>query len=190
MQEELYQWIKNLAVFYILFTAILHLVPDEKYERYVRSFMGLLLIFMTLTPIFAILGKSAELLERFDGYYQTEYEILNHQEMENLQTLYLIQRYEAELQDKISDVLKDTGINAEGVAVQIEGEDMSVTVRLFEEPAADLERRIKDALGTACEIQEGECNIEIVKYDAAAVDHFATAGVVSGSGGASGDRWE
>ena len=42
MKEELYTWIKNLAVFYILFTAILHLVPNGKYERYVRFFMGLL----------------------------------------------------------------------------------------------------------------------------------------------------
>ena len=44
MKEEIYQWMKNLAVFYILFTAFLHLVPDKKYERYVRLFMGFLLI--------------------------------------------------------------------------------------------------------------------------------------------------
>lgn len=52
MKEELYLWIRNLAVFYIFFTAVLNLIPDQKYEKYVRFFMGLLLIFMMSTPIF------------------------------------------------------------------------------------------------------------------------------------------
>ena len=55
MKEELYLWIRNLAVFYIFFTAVLNLIPDQKYEKYVRFFMGLLLIFMISTPIFSIL---------------------------------------------------------------------------------------------------------------------------------------
>ena len=44
MREDIYQWMKSLAVFYLFFTAVLQLVPDRKYERYVRSFMGLLLL--------------------------------------------------------------------------------------------------------------------------------------------------
>ena len=34
MKKELYLWIRNLAVFYIFFTAVLNLVPDKKYEKY------------------------------------------------------------------------------------------------------------------------------------------------------------
>ncbi len=40
MREDIYQWMKSLAVFYLFFTAVLQLVPDRKYERYVRSFTG------------------------------------------------------------------------------------------------------------------------------------------------------
>ena len=40
MKEELYLWIRNLAVFYIFFTAVLNLIPDQKYEKYVRVFYG------------------------------------------------------------------------------------------------------------------------------------------------------
>ena len=65
MKEELYQWVRNMAVFYILFTAILNLVPDKKYEKYVRFFMGLLLIFMMSTPIFSLFGKGQELTGNF-----------------------------------------------------------------------------------------------------------------------------
>ena len=48
MKEELYLWIRNLAVFYIFFTAVLNLIPDQKYEKYVRFFMGLLLMIMPI----------------------------------------------------------------------------------------------------------------------------------------------
>ena len=74
MKEELYQWIWNLAVFYILFTAILHLAPDGKYEKYVRFFMGLLLIFMMSTPVFALFGKGQELAESFQLFYEKQAE--------------------------------------------------------------------------------------------------------------------
>ena len=52
MKEAIYDWMKCLAVFYILLSTILHLVPTGQYERYVRFFMGLLLIFMLCTPVF------------------------------------------------------------------------------------------------------------------------------------------
>ena len=67
MKEAIYNWIRYLAVFYILLTMILHLVPTEKYQRYVRLFMGLLLITMLLTPVLDILGKGGEFYNLFPG---------------------------------------------------------------------------------------------------------------------------
>lgn len=49
--------------FHVLTTAILHILPDKRYEQYVRLFMGLLLILLICTPVFAVVGKSQELLE-------------------------------------------------------------------------------------------------------------------------------
>ena len=64
MKESFYQWVKTLAVFYILFSAVLHLIPDSKYERYIRSFMGLLLIYILCTPVFAVFGRGSELFRQ------------------------------------------------------------------------------------------------------------------------------
>ena len=52
MKEQICQWTRNIAVFYLIFSSILHLIPDKKYERYVRSFMGLLLIYMICVPAY------------------------------------------------------------------------------------------------------------------------------------------
>ena len=103
MKEELYQWIWNLAVFYILFTAILHLAPDGKYEKYVRFFMGLLLIFMMSTPVFALFGKGQELAGNFQMFYEKENRQKEEQELYALQKLCLQKSYLLELRKKIRD---------------------------------------------------------------------------------------
>ena len=40
MKEEIYRWVKTIAFFYIVFSAVLHLVPDVKYERLYSFFHG------------------------------------------------------------------------------------------------------------------------------------------------------
>ena len=85
MKEAFYQWVKTLAVFYILFSAVLHLIPDPKYERYIRSFMGLLLIYILCTPVFAVFGRESELAGIFSGRYTQEMQTLETEEAENLQ---------------------------------------------------------------------------------------------------------
>ena len=72
MKEAIYSWIKCLAIFYILLTMLLHLVPTEKYQRYVRFFMGLVLMVMLVTPVLSLLEKSRQLPDSFSGLYQQE----------------------------------------------------------------------------------------------------------------------
>jgi len=72
MKEAIYSWIKCLAIFYILLTMLIHLVPTGKYQRYVRFFMGLLLMVMLITPMLSILEKAKTLPESFSSLYQQE----------------------------------------------------------------------------------------------------------------------
>ena len=60
MKEAIYSWIKCLAIFYILLTMLIHLVPTGKYQRYVRFFMGLLLMVMLITPMLSIVEEQLE----------------------------------------------------------------------------------------------------------------------------------
>lgn len=67
MKEAIYSWIKCLAIFYILLTMLLHLVPTEKYQRYVRFFMGLVLMVMLVTPVLSLFGKKPSAARQFFG---------------------------------------------------------------------------------------------------------------------------
>lgn len=49
--KELYQWLQDLAVYLILVSAILHALPQESYQKYIRFFSGLVLIILLMTPL-------------------------------------------------------------------------------------------------------------------------------------------
>ncbi len=186
MKAELYQWMKNLAVFYIFFTALLHLVPDKKYEKYVRLFMGLLLIFMMCTPVFSLLGKGEELANSFQVHFEGEEQLLEEKEAEDLQILYLKKGYEQELKEKIAAAAENTGIKLIDTAVHIEGERVSAVLYVREEPKAEQERRILDDLRETWGIGEGELALRISLYGENAVDRASASGTPSGSGGDAG----
>ena len=120
MKESFYQWVKTLAVFYILFSAVLHLIPDSKYERYIRSFMGLLLIYILCTPVFAVFGRGSELAEIFSDRYTQEMQTLETEETENLQDFYLREGYCREIETEIAALCKKSGIKLTDTVVHIE----------------------------------------------------------------------
>ena len=41
MTGEIYGWMRGLAFFFIFMTAVLNCLPDQKYRRYVRFFLGM-----------------------------------------------------------------------------------------------------------------------------------------------------
>ncbi len=52
MTEELiYGWMKNLAFFFIFMTAVLNCLPDNRYRKYVRFFLGMLVIIILARPL-------------------------------------------------------------------------------------------------------------------------------------------
>lgn len=89
MRTELYQWMKSLAFFHVLTTALLHILPDKRYEQYIRLFMGLLLVLLICTPIFAVVGKSEELLSGFSNNYGREEQVRMKTEAEGISETFL-----------------------------------------------------------------------------------------------------
>lgn len=51
-----YDWIMNAAFYLVIFTAVLQVLPGEKYQKYVRFFTGLVIVVLLFSPIFRLLG--------------------------------------------------------------------------------------------------------------------------------------
>lgn len=159
MKEALYNWIRYLAVFYILLTMILHLVPTEKYQRYVRLFMGLLLIAMLLTPILNFLGKGQEFATSFQKIYEKEEQNKMKLEMKALQEKWLEKGCEQEIRQNICRFLQNKGIEIKECKIQIEGGSVKAVIWICQAPDSEIKRGIKDALEEKWGISGEDCEV-------------------------------
>lgn len=66
MTQVVYQWVRNLAVYYIILTALMHMMPGSQYSKYIRYFMGILLILIISSPLLNLL----HLKEQMNGLFQ------------------------------------------------------------------------------------------------------------------------
>lgn len=58
MLDYIYQWIENVAFYMIIMVAVMQMIPGESYKKYIRFFVGMILILMLMTPILKLFGMS------------------------------------------------------------------------------------------------------------------------------------
>ena len=61
--QELLNMVRYAAVVYLLEQMVLNLLPGKVYERYVRFYLGLLMVLLLLQPVF----KVFRLVEQMDA---------------------------------------------------------------------------------------------------------------------------
>lgn len=59
--QAILDMVRMIAVFYLLEQMVLQLIPGERYERYVRFYLGLLLVLLLLQPVFQTFRLSEQL---------------------------------------------------------------------------------------------------------------------------------
>ncbi len=190
MRAEIYQWMKNLAFFHVLATAVLHILPDKRYEQYVRLFMGLLLILLICTPVFTLLGKSGELLRGFREYYGKEEMARMEAEAEGIQETFLREAYKEELEKQIREILSGAGIFSEeisGVETEITAEkEILVKINLKAAVTKNQEEAVKDGLERICGLEENQYQIVDTGDGMEGVGASFASGNPSSGSGASG----
>ena len=192
MRTEIYQWMKNLAFFHVLTTAVLHILPDKRYEQYIRLFMGLLLVLLICTPVFALVGKSSQLLDGFQKYYGEEEKARMETEAEGIQETFLREAYRKELEKQIRKILSDAGIISEeisGVEVKLTTEkDIQVKIDLQAELTEKQREAVKNGLRKICGLEEDQYQIQTSGNGVEGVGDIAFAGDHPSGGGTSGIR--
>ncbi|MCC8163384.1 MAG: stage III sporulation protein AF [Lachnospiraceae bacterium] len=59
--EEIREMVRVVTVFYLLEQMVLNLLPGGGYEKYVRFYLGLLLVLLLLQPISGVAGFAEQL---------------------------------------------------------------------------------------------------------------------------------
>ncbi len=56
MLENVYSWIENLTFYMVIMVAAIQIIPGENYKKYIRFFIGLILILMVISPFMKIMN--------------------------------------------------------------------------------------------------------------------------------------
>ena len=77
MLSYIYEWMKNIACYLVIVVAILHIIPGESYKRYIRFFVGMILILMLSGPILKLWGMSEFPKEEYEKRIQEIEEVIS-----------------------------------------------------------------------------------------------------------------
>ena len=121
MFDGIYGWLRDVAVFFILMTAVLNILPEAKYRKYVQFFLGLVMVVVLCRPILA-LGNLESELEDMLGRLTLEEEIQGMEEsqiqIDGMQQEVLYGAYEGEIENQIGVFLEGKGMEpVEGTAM-------------------------------------------------------------------------
>ena len=77
MLEFIYEWMENIACYLVIVVAVIHMVPSENYKRYIKFFVGMILILMLVNPILKLWGISEFPKEEYEKRLQEIEEVIS-----------------------------------------------------------------------------------------------------------------
>ena len=124
--EGIFQWVKSITYYLIFVRLISNLLPNGKYERYVRLFSGavfLLLAAEPLTGVWHLEEKLAYAYEKISfqqesGEFEKKLWGIEQQQLD-----LVMARYEEAVSEDVAAMAKEAGLGEACVSVEIEKEE-------------------------------------------------------------------
>ena len=113
------EWVKNLAVCMILFSAILRILPKNHFEKCIRFYTGLLVLILVIRPLLSVFSLDDSLPNTFLHYMeQMEDDTLKKQmeEVNKKRNDHISDQMEGQVKETIIDQVETYG-KSEGVIV-------------------------------------------------------------------------
>ncbi len=124
--KMIYEWICSLVSYMILMTMITNLLPDHKYEKYLRLFSGVVFLLLVISPFTNLTGTAAQMAAAFEQIaFQTDVEAMKREianvDRERLERL--TEEYERAAQENLqNETGGNYGVEEGNVAVIPEAE--------------------------------------------------------------------
>ncbi|MGI6011695.1 MAG: stage III sporulation protein AF [Ruminococcus sp.] len=168
MTETFYQWIGSLACYYLVYSIVMNVIPKKEYQVYVKSFMGMLLVIILLTPVMKVMRSDYDLSEIFHlEEMKRAWMGIQGQEEAGLameKDTYFLYACQEEIAGQIRSLAQEKGFQVVRVQVELEqGEQIQI-----KEIEAVLEREDEDSrakeelieeLAQVYEISEGDVHV-------------------------------
>ena len=153
MINNLTEYVKSIAVFLLFISFISIIVPESKYKNYINLVMGLILIFIMLTPIFKIIYNGDANINNMVTSMEVE---INRAIAEREQNIYegnkkelIIETYKNNLNNQFKQLVESRGFNVNDVYIEINnseenfGQILSISAELNLEKNKSSNKSIK-----------------------------------------------
>lgn len=123
--EYFYSWVRTIIFYMIFVNFVTNLLPGKVYIRYIRLFMGMILILLVLRPLTGSLRLDAQLARRFEeisfqneaGEFQGQLDQIEQQRFETM-----IDEYEKTASAQAKEQLEKKGYRDLEIRVSIDRE--------------------------------------------------------------------
>lgn len=120
---QVLDWVRQIAVFYILMTVVEHLLPAPKYRKYIRLYLGVVFILLVISPVFSVAGLSeslAEAMEEVQGRIAREDLKVEARTGNEARYQMILTEYKGVMQERITELAAQEGYFLKSLSVTFE----------------------------------------------------------------------
>ena len=110
--DGILQWVKNIAFFLILSGLVYQILPDSRFKKYVRFFMGLVLTLMVLSPLLNLWNLENVLVQAVETFSLDRSRLELQAELENgvgEQEAGIQREYQGMILEKVTGIVAEKG---------------------------------------------------------------------------------
>ena len=163
MGELLNRWIAGLACYYLVYAIVMNVIPRKEYRVYVKTFMGLLLIVLLLTPVQGLFGKTRD----FASFFWTEemkrawneIRLQGKAGLNETKDQYFRYACQEEIAGQIETLAENMGCSLEEAKVELKEEE-EITVKSIEiTPKSGAAEKLQGKLAQVYGIGKGDIHV-------------------------------
>lgn len=157
----IYEWIRSMVFYLILVTMILNLLPDKKYEKYLRLFTGVVFILLATEPFADFTGLEERMAGAFEKItFRNDVRFLQEElaDIDGRRLSRAFESYGEAVKLDIAAMAEDCGVECLSVGVRFEENSGSENFGALE--AVSLNLRLKEerdgtaTTGNSAELRE------------------------------------
>lgn len=123
--SELYGWVSNITYYLIFMTVMMNLLPNKKYEKYIKLFAGMVLLLLVMKPVTGGLHIEDRIASYFENIsFKKETDILRQEfsGIEDKRLEKMIESCEEAIEMDIERMAENEGFYKKYIDVEIEKE--------------------------------------------------------------------
>lgn len=126
--SAIYGWVRNITCYLIFMTVLTNLLPNKKYEKFIRLFAGMVLILIVMKPLTAGLRLDDQIAGFFEAItFQNEASDFKNElsGMEQKRLESMVGQYEEAVKTDVGQMAEAAGFYAKQVQVTIDSDPQS-----------------------------------------------------------------